>query len=131
MKKYYLFGCIVLMTLYFSCKNSITSSEPEILTAAYSLKSFGETERGFQVNIVINKRSEFAKVNSIVLKNKRFEKLNYDTIHKQKILINQYLPIQSIQIQNFNPPMTDERADGIEFDIEGRLLFIETNFKLK
>lgn len=131
MKKYYLFGCIVLMTLYFSCKNSITSSEPEILTAEYSLKSFGETERGFQVNIVINKRSKFAKVNSIVLKNKRFEKLNYDSIQKQKIEINQYLPIQSFQIQNFIPPMADERADGIEFDIEGRLLFIETVFKLK
>ncbi|MFA7447381.1 MAG: hypothetical protein WCY77_02995 [Weeksellaceae bacterium] len=131
MKKYYLFGCIVLMTLYFSCKNSITSSEPEILTAAYSLKSFGETERGFQVYVVVDKLPESAKINSIVLKNKRFEKLNYDSIQKQKIEINQYLPIQSFQIQNFIPPMADERADGIEFDIEGRLLFIETVFKLK
>jgi|26BtaG_2_1085354.scaffolds.fasta_scaffold00288_19 hypothetical protein len=131
MKKYYLFGCIVLMALFFSCKNSIPSFEPEILTAAYSLKSFEGTERGFQVHVVVDKLPESAKINSIVLKNKRFEKLNYDTIQKYKIEINQFLPIQSIQIQNFNPPMTDERADGIEFDIEGRLLFIETNFKLK
>ena len=131
MKKYYLFGSIVLWTLFFSCKNSITTSEPEILTAEYSLKSFEGTERGFQVYIVIDKLPESAKINSIVLKNKRFEKLNYDTIQKQKIVINQFLPIQSIQIQNFIPPMTDERVDGIEFDIKGRLLFIETKFKLK
>ena len=131
MKKYYLFGCIVLLALVFSCKNSVRSLEPEILSADYSLKSFEGTERGFQVYIVIDKVPESAKIKSIVLKNKRFEKLNFDTIQKQKIVINQFLPIQSMLIQNFVPPTTDERVDGIEFDIMGRLLFLETNFKLK
>lgn len=130
MKKYYLIGILIAFGIFNSCQNPMNSNEPEILTATYSLKSFPNSDQGFHIYILLKNMPENAKVKALVLKNKRFEKVDLKTLNNGLKEVNQLFLVNSIQIQNFIPPQTDERSDGIVFEVENRFLFKEIEFKL-
>ncbi len=121
-----------LMTgMVFSCVNSAKTKLPEILTAQYEMKTYSEFERGYEIFMVINGFSDSVSIKGIVLKNKLFDKIQFTEMQENEVFIEQFLPIQSQRIQKFKMPPTDNRRDGIIFEIEGKEIYEEINFKLK
>lgn len=130
--KYIFFICFIVgLNSFMSCNQLFQNQSPEILTAEYELKSFNETERGFQVFLVIEKLQPQCKIKGIILKNNHFESIESTEMLKNRVFIDQFLILQSNMIQNFKPPLTDNRKDGILFEIEGKEFYKEINFKLK
>lgn len=121
----------ILMGLIFSCQKSSIPIKPEILSAEYEIKPHSEFERGYEFSIVINELPENANIKGIVLQNKLFEPVHFTKMKGKEIFIEQYFPIQSKLIQNFSQPKTDNRSDGIVFEVEGIDYFYEIKFKLK
>ena len=109
----------------FSCQNYSINKKPEILTAEYEIKNFNGTEQGFDVFLVIGKIPEGVKIKSIVLKNRRFDKINSNTMTPNEIFIDQYLAVNSQMIKEFISPPTDNRRDGILFEDGNQEFFIE------
>lgn len=117
--------------MVFSCQKSTIPLKPEILTATYEIKTHSEFEKGYEIFMVIDKLPESAVVKGIVFKNRLFENIHYTKTRENEIFIEQYFPIQSQMIENFSPPKTDSRPDGIIFEIDGKEYFYELTFKLK
>lgn len=131
MKKICFLSLSLLFSLFFSCTAFKSDKEAEVLTAEYSLHIFQDTERGFDVFILLNHYSPKHKVKSIILKNRRFDKIETHQLDNSQVFIQAFLVLESSIIQNFVPPPPDNRKDGIVFEIENREIFKEINFKLK
>lgn len=131
MKKLKVLLGFILIALIFSCQKSSIPIKPEILTAQYEIKTHSEFERGYELFMVIDKIPENLIIKGIVFQNKLFENIHFTKMSENEIFIEQYFPIQSKMIQNFSPPKTDNRSDGIIFEIEGKAYFYEITFKLK
>lgn len=131
MKIIYFISLILGLNFFSSCQLFIENPMPEVLTAEYKLKTFNDTERGFEVFLVIKNIQPENHVKAIVLKNTRFEGIETHEMMKNQIFIDEFLLLQSSMILNFEPPMTDNRNDGIIFDINGEEHYKEVNFKLK
>ena len=121
----------ILLGLIFSCQKSSDSIKPEILTAEYEIKTYSGFERGYKVFIEIKELNENVKIKQIVLKKRLFNVQSLINVQTENLVIDQYLPIQSQMIQNFSAPKTDNRPDGIIFEIRGKEYFYELTFKLK
>lgn len=130
MKIIYSISIIMILNIFLGCNLLIQNKTPEVLTAEYQLKSYNGTERGFEVFLVIKNITSKSKVKSIVLKNHRFDELKTHEMVKNQVFIAEFLLFQSSMIQNFKPPMTDKRNDGIIFDIDGKEHYKELTFKL-
>lgn len=130
MKIIYFISFIAVLNFFSACNLFIRNQTPEILTAEYKLKSYNDSERGFEVFLVIKNVRPEHKVKSIVLKNHRFNGIKSHEMMKNQVFIDEFLILNSSMIQNFDPPMTDKRNDGIIFDIKGEEHFIEIDFKL-
>ncbi len=123
---------IFLLTwIIFSCQKPYNPSQPEILTAQYEIRTHSEFERGYEVFMVIDKLPKTFSVKGIILKDKLFDKVHFTHMSDNEIFIEQYFPVQSGMIQNFEAPATDNRPDGIIFEVEGKEYFYNVNFKLK
>lgn len=121
----------VIILLITSCQKSIVRMKPEILTAQYEIKTHSEFERGYEIFIVINQVPENLHLKGIVFQNKLFKGIHFTSMSKNEIFIDQYFPVQSKMIQNFSTPQTDNRADGIIFEVDGNDYFYQVTFKLK
>lgn len=117
--------------LIFSCEKPLTQPQPEILTATYEIRAHSEFERGYEIFMVIDNLPETFSIKGIVLKNKLFGNIHHTNMTGKEIFIEQYFPLQSKMIHNFEVPFTDSRPDGIIFEIEGKEIYREINFKLK
>ena len=122
---------LLLIGLVYSCAHFIKNKQPEILTAQYEVKTYSEFERGYEVFLVIGQFPENCKIKSIILKNKEFDDVQFTEMQKNEVFVEQFLPLQSKRIQNFEAPKTDNRADGIIFELNGEEFYKEINFKLK
>lgn len=131
MKKLNFFFLLIVIIQIVSCKSNIQLGQPEILTATYEIKTHSEFERGYDIFMVIDKLPESFAIKGIVLKNKLFENVHFTNMTENEIFIEQYFPIQSKMIHNFSAPKPDNRTDGIIFEIEGKEIYKEINFKLK
>ncbi|SMC45509.1 hypothetical protein [Moheibacter sediminis] len=125
------FLLIVISGLIFSCQKSSIPIKPEILTATYEIRAHSEFERGFELFLVIDKIPENPIIKRIVFQNKLFENVHFTKMTENEIFIEQYFPIQSKMIQDFSPPKTDTRSDGIVFEVDGKEYFYKVTFKLK
>jgi len=114
-----------------SCVNFAKTKTPEILTARYEIKTYSEFERGYEIFMVIDKFPDDCQVKSIILKNKLFDKIQFTKMRENEIFIEQFLPVNSRRIQNFLSPQSDSRNDGIIFELNGKEIYKEINFKLK
>lgn len=121
----------IVLGLIFSCQKSSNPKKPEILTAQYEIKTHSEFERGYEIFMVIDKLPQDAVIKGIVFKNKYLEPIHFTQMNESEVFVEQYFPIQSQMIQNFSPPKTDNRTDGIIFEIGGKEYFYELTFKLK
>lgn len=121
----------ILIGLIFSCQKSSIPIRPEILTATYEIKTHSEFERGYEIFMVINKIPENPIIKGIVFQNKLFENVHFTKMSENEIFIEQYFPIQSKMIQDFSPPKTDNRSDGIVFEGDQNEYFHKVTFKLK
>ncbi len=130
MKIIYFISFIAVLNFFSACNLFIQNQTPEILTAEYKLKSYNDTERGFEVFLVIKNIRPEHKIKSIVLKNHRFDGIKSHEMMKNQVFIDEFLILNSSIIQNFESPMTDKRNDGIIFDIEGEEHYLEIDFKL-
>jgi len=117
--------------LICSCANSAKVEIPEILTAQYEIKTYSEFEKGYEVFMVIDEFPNNCQIKSIVLKNKLFDDIRFTKMQEKEVFVEQFLPVQSRLIQTFQPPATDNRPDGIVFEIDGQEFYKEINFKLK
>lgn len=124
--------CLFMISGFiFSCQKSSIPIKPEILTAEYEIQTHSEFERGYKIFLVIDEIPESLIIKGIIFKNKLFENVHFTKMNETEIFIEQYFPIQSKMIHNFIPPRTDNRSDGIIFEIGGKEYFQEINFKLK
>ena len=131
MKNFYFLSCIGFLIWMISCQNVSGNVNPEILTAEYSLKQYNEFEKGFQVFMVIKNKKKNTKIKYIILNNRKFDKIETYDMEQKTYFIDQFFPLESMRIQNFSPPESDSRVDGIIFEIEGEEFFKSVNFKLK
>src|SRR5690606_36406898 len=131
MKKLYYFILFITFGLWNSCAPNHRPSLPEILTAEYEIKAHSESERGYEIFLVIDDFPETTHIKGIVLKYKLFEPVYFNKMMENEIFLEQYLALISQKILNFNPPKTDTRPDGIIFEIDGKEFFKEINFKFK
>src|SRR5690625_6698006 len=76
MKIIYFISFIAVLNFFSACNLFIQNQTPEILTAEYKLKSYNDTERGFEVFLVIKNIRPEHKIKSIVLKKNRFDGIN-------------------------------------------------------
>lgn len=121
----------IVLGLIFSCQKLFNPKKPEILTATYEIKTHSEFERGYEIFMVIDKLPQSPVVKGIVFKNRLFENVHFTKMNESEIFIEQYFPIQSKVIYGFSPPKTDNRPDGIIFEIDGKEYFYELTFILK
>jgi hypothetical protein len=131
MKNLKLFCLILTFGWLNSCTTIPQTSQPEILTAQYEFKTHSETERGYEVFLVIDKLPASFSIKGIILKSKLYENIQFNKMDGTEIFIEQYFPLISQKILNFIPPKPDSRPDGIIFEIDGKEFFKEINFKLK
>lgn len=133
MKNLKIIGLILITIHLFSCqkKNVPMDKKPEILTATYEILTKGELERGYNVFVETNKLPENVEIKQIVLKKKLFDVIHLVNAETENSSVEGYLPLHSQLIQNFVPPKTDDRADGIVFEIDGKEYFYEIKFELK
>lgn len=121
----------LLAAFIYSCASSAKIEIPEILTAQYEIKTYSEFEKGYEVFMVIDEFSNDYQIKAIILKNKVFEDIRFTRMRENEIFVEQFLPLHSQLIQKFQPPATDNRPDGILFEINGQEFYKEINFKLK
>ncbi len=119
-----------ILFLMISCQQNKIPIQPEILTAEYQIITQDEFERGYHVFLEF-KMNKNIDIEAIVLKGKLFPFKEKGIESDCCYLIDQYFPVQSRLIQNFEPPKTDNRPDGIIFEIDGKAYFYELEFKLK
>jgi len=131
MKNIWLIGLMALQLFQISCSSLAKKSLPEVLAAEYELKNLNGTEQGFSVFMVISKIQKDQKIKSIILKNKRFDSIITTRMTETEVFIDQFFPVNSQMISEFSPPSTDNRTDGIVFEINGQEFYKEINFKLK
>lgn len=131
MKKLYYFILFITFGLWNSCAPNRQPPLPEILTAEYEIKTHSESERGYEVFLVIDGFPETTQIKGIVLKYKLFSPVYFNEMIENEIFVEQYFPVISQRMLNFNPPKTDTRPDGIIFEIDGKEFFKEIKFKLK
>src|SRR5690606_29324056 len=111
--------CLILTFIFLnSCMTNQNPGLPEILTAETKIKTHSESERGYEVFLVINDFPETARIKGIVLKSSLFQPIRFTRMLENEIFIQQYLPVVSRKIANFRPPKTDSRPDGIIFEID-------------
>lgn len=122
-------GIMILMILT-GCQQNKLPIQPEILTAEYEIVTKGEFERGYEVFLEF-KMNRNIDIEAIILKNKYFSFQEKGIESDCCYLIDHYFPVNSKLIQNFEPPKTDNRPDGIIFEIDGKAYFYEIEFKLK
>jgi hypothetical protein len=122
-----------LLTLFFvlGCQSSQNLEKAEILSAEYSTLSHSEFEKGYEVFLELNLLGTDLKVKSLVLNQKLFPIQSVENSNPEKISVQEYFPVQSKMIQNFVPPLTDKRRDGIIFELNGEEIYQEIKFKLK
>lgn len=130
MKINYFIGILIGLGILFSCKN-LSKNSTEILAASYQMKTLPNSDQGYQVFLLIKNPPKDSKVNAILLNNKRFERIELKTPISGLLSIEQFLLVQTNQIQNFIPPTFVERSDGIVFEVENGFQFVEIDFMQK
>src|SRR5690625_2171047 len=85
MKIIYFISFIAVLNFFSACNLFIQNQTPEILTAEYKLKSYNDTERGFEVFLVIKNIRPEHKIKSIVLKKHRFDGINTHEMMKNQV----------------------------------------------
>ncbi|MFA5619766.1 MAG: hypothetical protein WDA08_05615 [Weeksellaceae bacterium] len=131
MKKICFLSMLILAGILSSCQNIVPHSAPEILTAEYEIKTYNDTERGYKIFVIVDKIPKDMQIKAIILNNKRFERFRIHPMEKNEFFIDELLLLQSRMIQNFEPPPTDSRKDGMVFENGNEEIFKEINFKLK
>lgn len=131
MKKIVVVIFSIIFVGLFSCTLAKSNKFPEILTAKYTSKTYEGTEMGYAVILSINKVPGNAQLIGIVLNHRLFSRISPVQINTGEILVEQYFPVSSQKIKNFQEPPSDKRADGIVFEIDGSEKFYEVTFKTK
>ncbi|MFV0305909.1 MAG: hypothetical protein ACK5IC_10570 [Moheibacter sp.] len=131
MKKLNSYFIILFVGMILSCVHTLPKETPEILTATYKIKTYSETEKGYEVYLTLKNVMETTTVKGVVLKNKYFENIELKHLEGNNYFVEQYFPVNSQTIINFETPKSDSRKDGIIFEISGIEKFKEINFKLK
>lgn len=120
-----------LLIFAWSCQSTQKLPLAEIMSAQYETVTQSEFERGYEVTLKINPIAEDLEIKYIILNQKRFEVFSEFNPNLNEITVEEYFPLQSKMIQNFTPPLTDKRKDGIIFELYGEEIYQEINFKLK
>lgn len=121
------FFCLLLS---WNCQTSQTILGYEILSATYSEKSYNEFDKGFLVNMEYQMPPN-TQISYIILNQFKFKLVKIEKNNQGNYVVDAYFPVQSKMIQNFTPPKTDKRKDGIIFEIDGVEIYKEVKFKLK
>lgn len=129
MKFLKIFGFFFLL-LSWNCQSSQSILGYEILSATYSDKSYEEFDKGFLVSMEYQMPPN-TQISHIILNRFKFKLENIDKNNQGNYVVDAYFPVQSKMIQNFTPPKTDKRKDGIIFEIDGVEIYKEVKFKLK
>jgi hypothetical protein len=120
-----------LLIFALGCQSAQKLPLAEIMSAEYETITPSEFERGYEVSLLINPISEDLEIKYIILNQKRFEVFSESNSNLNQFRIEEYFPLQSKMIQNFTPPLTDKRKDGIIFELYGEEIYQEIKFKLK
>lgn len=136
--KFLKFLVILFFLMLMSCQQNKIPIQPEILTAEYEILTKDDFERGYNVFLEVNGTFGNELIKGIVLNHKL---LNTNTFFNRVLLnendkvekatLDKYFPIHTQKIINFIPPPSDNRPNGIIFEIGGKEYFYEIEFKLK
>ncbi len=132
MKNLKIIGLLSFSIFLLSCQKPYWPFDEKVnvILAEYEIITNGEFERGYAIHIKLENSKDLAIIHSLIVNGFEFENptVNFEN---GMIEIEDYYPIQSKLIQNFESPKRVENENGIVFGQRNAQFFFPVKFTLK